>query len=73
MSPSIEEIDKIYNSSTNKKFKSIKTYTILGKEALDEIHFDQFFLNGKLGFPNPMHTGMIFGWSQLLRNFIIIK
>lgn len=57
----------------NKKFKSIKTYTILGKEALDEIHFDQFFLNGKLGFPNPMHTGMIFGWSQLLGNFIRSK
>ena len=53
----------------NKKNKSIRRYIILGMAAFKEIHFDQFSLNGNLGFPNPMHTGMIFGWSNLLGNY----
>ncbi len=53
-----------------KRVKSTIDYMRIGKAALKEIHFDQFYLNGDLGLPNPMHTGVIFGWSQSLGNLL---
>ncbi len=38
--------------------------------ALREIHFDHFLLNGNLGLPNPMYTGIIYGWSQSIGRLI---
>jgi len=56
-----------------KKTKSSIPYVHMGRSALGEIHFDQFYLNGDLGLPNPMYTGMIYGWSQTLGNIFKSK
>ncbi len=58
---------------TKKKRKFSISYIRIGRSALGEIHFDQFYLNGNLGLPNPMHTGIIYGWSQSLGNLLKSK
>ena len=58
---------------TQKKYHSNRPYLKMGKAALSEIHFDQFSLTGDLGLPNPMYTGLIYGWIQSIGKLINIK
>ncbi|MBT6130324.1 MAG: hypothetical protein HOH55_09535, partial [Candidatus Marinimicrobia bacterium] len=59
-SPVKKENSKKQKSKTKKKIPYFK----IGESTMGEIHFDQFYLNGDIGLPNPMHTGIIYGWSQ---------
>ncbi len=47
------------NKTSKQKNKSKIPYLRIGKATIGKIHFDQFSLNGDLGLPNPMHTGLI--------------
>jgi hypothetical protein len=58
------------NRKLKKKNKSNIPYIKIGMAALREIHFDHFLLNGNLGLPNPMYTGIIYGWSQSIGRLI---
>jgi hypothetical protein len=68
-SPVKKENSKKQKTKTKKKIPYFK----IGESTMGEIHFDQFYLNGDIGLPNPMHTGIIYGWSQSLRNLIRSK
>lgn len=48
-------------------------YTRIGRSILNQIRFDQFYLKGDIGLPNPMHTGIIYGWSQSMVNMFQSK
>ncbi|MBC8346130.1 MAG: DUF2953 domain-containing protein [Candidatus Marinimicrobia bacterium] len=56
-----------------KKNKLTIPYLKIGKATLKGIHFDQFSLVGDLGLPNPMHTGLVYGWSQSMAGVIRSK
>jgi len=64
---------KLKSKKHKKKFKTTIPYLRIGKAVLSEIHFDQLYLNGDFGLSNPMHTGMIYGWSQSLGNILSSK
>ena len=61
------------NKTLKQKSKTTISYLRLGKATIGKIQFDHFFLNGDLGLPNPMHTGLIYGWSQSLEGLIKSK
>ena len=61
------------NKPLKQKSKSTISYLRIGKATIGKIQFDHFFLNGDLGLPNPMHTGLIYGWSQSLGGLIKSK
>ena len=61
------------NKTSKQKNKSTIPYLRIGKATIGKIQFDHFFLNGDLGLPNPMHTGLIYGWSQSLGGLIKSK
>ena len=61
------------NKTLKQKSMSTISYLRIGKATIEKIQFDHFFLNGDLGLPNPMHTGLIYGWSQSLGGLIKSK
>lgn len=58
--------------ASKKKDRPERPYFKMGKAALSEIQFDQISLTGDLGLPNPMHTGLIYGWTQSIGKLINI-
>ncbi len=63
---------KQQKSKSPKKDRSKQPYLKMGKAALSKVHFDHFSLTGDLGLPNPMHTGLMYGWIQSIGNLIKI-
>ena len=61
------------NKTLIQKSKPTISYLRIGKATIRKIQFDHFFLYGDLGLPNPMHTGLIYGWSQILGGLIKSK
>lgn len=63
---------KQQKSKRPKKDRSKQPYLKMGKAALSTVHFDHFSLIGDLGLPNPMHTGLMYGWFQSIGNLMTI-
>lgn len=45
-------------------------YLKLGKAVLRVIHLERLDIHGKVGFPDPMYTGLVYGYSHTITHIL---
>ncbi len=79
LKPLGKKFDKFYYNQSKKSFSFLnnimsffreKKISVIRKSVFKTIRWEELKIEGQLGLPNPMQTGMIWGYIQALKGII---